>query len=137
MQDYEIVDHTADVSIIVHGEELREVFANAARAMFSLIVDLDAVGETIYREVKVSGDDEEVLLVEWLNELLYLFDAQSIVFKKFEILDLSRTALRAKVYGEEVNPSHHKLKMGIKAATYHMLRVEKCDGFKAQVLFDV
>jgi SHS2 domain-containing protein len=137
VQDFEIIDHTADIGIVAHGESLREVFANAARAMFSLIADLDDVDESISCDVEVSGEDQEVLLVEWLNELIYLFDARNMVFRRFEILDIGRISLKARVYGEKLDLSRHRLKMVIKAATYHILKVERDDGFRAQVLFDV
>ena len=137
MKDFEIVDHTADIGIIAHGADLEEMFVNAARAMFSLIIDLNNIDETTCYNTKASGGDWEDLLVTWLNELLYLFDSQLIIFKRFKITSLTHTQLKAKGYGERADPSRHKLKMGIKAATYHMLKVERDDGFKAQILFDV
>lgn len=137
MMDFEIVDHTADIGIIAHGADLREVFANAACAMFSLITDLSNIDETTSYDIEASGDNREDLLVAWLNELLYIFDTQNIIFKRFEIRDITSTRLEASGYGEKIDPSRHKLKRGIKAATYHTLKVEKDDGFKVQVLFDV
>ena len=136
-QDFDIIDHTADIGIIVHGKDLGETFANAAHAMFSLVADLSNVNESICHEIEASADDIEGLLVEWLNELIYLFDAENIIFKRFEVTDITTTELKANGYGEKLNPSRHRLKMGIKAATYHMLQVEKGDGFTARVIFDV
>jgi SHS2 domain-containing protein len=135
--DFEIIDHTADIGIVVHGGDLTETFANAAYAMFSLIADLSSVDEAICHEVEASADDLEGLLVGWLNELIYLFDVENIIFKRFELTELTGIILKAKCYGEKVDPSRHKLKTGIKAATSHMLKIEKKDGFRAQVLFDI
>ena len=114
-----------------------EAFANAARAMFSLITDLDNVHEILYRDVQVSAPDREILLVAWLNELVYLFDTEQILFKRFDIHDLIDTELKACCYGEKVDKSRHELKIGIKSATYHMLKVENNSQYQVQVLLDI
>ena len=136
-KDFEIVNHTADVGIIAYGADVNQAFANAARALFSLITELDNVEEVLLRDIELTAPDQESLLVEWLNELIYLFDAENIVFKRFDIIRLNNTRLRARSYGEKVDSSKHKLKTGVKAATYHMLRVDKANGCKVQVLFDI
>jgi len=136
-KDFEIIDHTADVGIIAYGADIKQAFANAARAMFSLITELDEVEEIIYRDIELTAPDQESLIVEWLNELIYLFDTENIIFKRFDITRLNSTQLKARSYGEKVNSSKHKLKTGIKAATYHMLRINKGDGCRIQVLFDI
>ncbi len=136
-KDFEIIDHTADIGIIAYGTDISQAFANAARALFSLITELDDVEEVLYRDIELTAPDEESLLVEWLNELIYLFDVENIIFKRFDITRLNNTQLKARSYGEKVDSSKHKLKIGVKAATYHMLKVDKGDGCKVQVLFDI
>ncbi len=136
-EGFEIVDHTADVGIIAYGADLNQAFANAARALFSLITELDDVEEFLHRDIELTAPDEESLLVEWLNELIYLFDTENIVFKRFDVTKLNNTQLKARSYGEKVDSSKHRLKTGVKAATYHMLKVDKGDGYKVQVLFDI
>jgi len=136
-KDFEILDHTADVGIIAYGTDMKQAFANAARGLFSLITELDDVHEVLHRDIKVSAADEESLLVQWLNELIYLFDTENIIFKRFEIIHLNNTLLKARSYGEKVDRTRHKLKTGVKAATYHMLKINKDDGGKVQVLFDI
>ncbi len=134
---FEIVDHTADVGIIAYGASMSQAFANAARAMFSLITELDDVEEVLHHDIELAAPDQESLLVEWLNELIYLFDVDNIIFKRFDITQLNNTQLKARSYGEKVDSSRHKLKTGVKAATYHMLKVDKDGGCKVQVLFDI
>jgi SHS2 domain-containing protein len=134
---FDIIEHTADIGIIAYGESLEEALANAAYAMFSLIADLDNIEETVETDVEATAEDEESLTVRWLNELLYLFDVKGIIFKKFDISELSPNRLKAKAYGEPLDPSRHSLKSGVKAATYHMLKIEKNREFKIQVIFDV
>ncbi|MBE9482105.1 MAG: archease [Chloroflexi bacterium] len=136
-RDFDIIDHTADVGIIAYGADMSQAFVNAARALFSLITELDDVEEVMYRDIELTASDEEILLVEWLNELIYLFDAEGIIFKRFDINELDSKHLKARSYGEKVDSSKHKLKTGVKAATYHMLKVDKDNGCKVQVLFDI
>ena len=137
VKDFETIDHTADIGIIAYGADISQAFANAARALFSLITELDNVEEVLHRDIELTAPDEESLLVEWLNQLIYLFDTENIIFKRFDITRLSNTRLKARSYGEKVDSSKHMLKTGVKAATYHMLQVDKGDGCRVQVLFDI
>ena len=137
-KSFEIINHTADMGIIAYGNNLAEAFANAAIATFSYIVDLDSIQDSLHRDVDISASDQESLLVEWLNELLYIFDVEHIVFNKFEIRKLTQIELQARCFGEKIDLSRHKLKAGIKAATYHMLKIDKDNsGYRARVIFDV
>ena len=136
-KDFDIVDHPADVGIIAYGADVKQAFANAARGLFNLITELDDVKETLYRDIEVTATDKESLLVEWLNELIYRFDTENIIFKRFVITELNDTRLKGRSYGEKVDNSRHELKTGVKAATYHLLKVDKNDGCKVQVLFDI
>ena len=133
----EEIDHTADVGIVAYGADVREAFVNAARGMFSLIAEPGSVKEMGHRDVEVTATDREGLLAAWLNELIYLFDAETMLFCRFDIKELSDTRLEARAYGEPVDGTRHKLKIGIKAATYHMLQVEQSNGSKIRVLFDI
>ncbi len=126
-KDFEIVDHTADVGIVAYGADISQAFANAARALFSLITELDDVEEFLHRDIELVAPDQESLLVEWLNELICLFDTENIVFKRFDITKLNNSQLKARSYGEKVDNSKHRLKTGVKAATHHMLKVDKAE----------
>ncbi len=135
---FEIIDHTADVGIVAYGANLEELFSNAALALFSLIIEPGSIEEKLQRNLKVSSEDRDSLLVNWLNELIYVFDAEHILFCRFDIDSLSENLLRATCYGESFDPTKHKIKIGVKAATYHMLTLEKkTGGYKARVIFDI
>lgn len=134
---YEIIDHTADIGIVAYGMSLKDVFANAAFALFSLMTDLNDVNEEVCLEAEASADNREDLLVEWLNELIYLFEVKNVLLKRFDINELTDTVLRARCHGEKIDPQRHIVARGVKAATYHMLRVDKKDGYRVQVLFDI
>jgi SHS2 domain-containing protein len=135
---FEIMDHTADVGIIAYGTDIEELFCNAALALFSLITELESIQEKVHLSLKVSSDERDSLLVEWLNELIYFFDAKHILFNRFDIESLTQNELKATCHGEAFDPAKHKIKRGVKAATYHMLRLDKNnDGYKAQIILDI
>ena len=135
---FEIIDHTADVGIIAYGADVKDLFSNAALALFSLITELESIEEKLHFDLKVSSEDRDSLLVEWLNEFIYLFDVEHILFNRFDIESLTHNQLKAVCYGETFDPVKHKIKMGIKAATYHMLKLDKNGGgYKAQIIFDI
>ncbi|OGN87853.1 MAG: hypothetical protein A2158_08350, partial [Chloroflexi bacterium RBG_13_46_14] len=120
---FEILDHTADIGIIAYGEDLKKAFENAASGMFSLITDLTGIVNDQTRKIDIGSPDRESLLVSWLNELIYLFDVENLIFGKFDIIYLDDNALSAIAYGEKVDLSRHEIRTGIKAATYHMLKI--------------
>ena len=136
IKKFEFIEHTADVGLIAYGETLAEAFANAAYGMFSIIAELDAVQEIESRRVEIIEEDLEGLLFEWLNSLIYLFDVEMILFKRFDIIDLDGCRLKAVCHGEKYDPSRHQLKTGVKSATYHMLEVDG-DRNQVQVIFDI
>ena len=135
---FEVIEHTADVGIAAYGADLKEAFASAAYALFSLMTDIEGVGDSARHDVEVTADNREELLVAWLNELIYLFEVNDVLFSRFDIAELGETRLKAACYGERVDPERHRMKAGVKAATYHMLQVEEeDDGCRVQVLFDI
>ena len=138
MKRFDLLEHTADAGIIAYGADLREAFSNAAYGMFCLMADLEQVREETSRRVRVEASDREGLVVAWLNELLYLCDADRLIFRRFDILALAGSSLEAEAWGEEVDASRHGLKSGVKAATYHMLQVLEGPGrCSIRVIFDV
>jgi len=137
-KEFEFIDHTADIGIVAYGTDMKHVFANAARGLFSIIIELDSVAIKKKLDIQVTAPDREALLINWLNELIYLFETKEMLFNRFDINYLTDTRLRATGYGEKINLAKHELKTQVKAATYHMLKIEKNEGgWKAQVIFDV
>lgn len=128
------LDHPSDVGIIAYGKTSQEIFENAAYGMFSTMAELDAVDKKIPVQVKVTGEDLESLLINWLNELIFDEDAKKLLLKEFDIKKLSPTALEAVVWGEKIDPSRHLLYRPIKAATYNQLQIKEN---QATIVFDV
>jgi len=138
IKGYRLIAHTADVGIEARGAGLPELFANAARCLFHVITDLGHIRLREIRDVEVSAPDREALLVAWLNEFLYLFDAENLVFRRFEVTELSETRIVARVHGERVDPERHPMKTGVKSATYHELKVwQDQRGYVARVILDI
>ena len=138
MIPFEPLEHTADIGLRSYGKTLKEAFENAARGMFSLMTDVAKVEKKKRREVEVRSEDAEGLLVEWLNELIFVFETELAVFKDFEIRDWDeKSYLKASAYGEDIDLKRHEFELQIKACTYHMLEISKNDLWKCQVIFDV
>ncbi len=134
---FEIFEHRADVGIRGIGSTLKEAFEDAARAMFSVMVDLDTVRPEETFEIEVSASDDEALFVEWLNELLSLADLNGVVFSKFEA-EISGSRLKGRAAGEKWDMERHEPKTEVKAATYSSLSVKNKNGsYIAQCIVDV
>ena len=134
---FEFIDHTADVGIVATGRDLREAFAQAATGLFDFMADLSCVLEAEEREVAVTAPDRDALLVAWLNELLFICEVEHRYFRRFDIYEINDTGLKARCYGEGFDPARHRLKSGVKSATYHMLSVEEGEPARVQVVLDV
>ena len=135
---FEVIEHTADIGVIVYGADIEQLFSNAAYALFSLIAEPESITERLHRYTSVTADNNENLLVAWLNELIYFFDAEHLLFNRFQINNLKNNQLMAICYGEAIDPLKHRLKRYVKAATYHKLQIDGCaSGYKVQIIFDI
>ncbi len=135
---YEFFEHTADLGLRSRAPDLDTLFAEAAQALFAAIVeDLATVRPSQRVDVRLSGDEREYLLFDWLKELLYRFDAEHLLFGRFEVR-VTETGLTGTAWGERLDRSRHELAHEVKAITYHGLRVEKtADGWLAEVIVDI
>jgi SHS2 domain-containing protein len=134
---FEVIEHTADIGIIARGSDLPALFSNAASGMLSLLIEADTLRQDVTREVSLEAGDMETLLVQWLNELLYIIYTEKLALFKFDIL-IKGKGLFACCVGQEIELSSHMFKREIKAATYHDLRIVEQDGeYSAQIIFDI
>ncbi|HEX9134381.1 MAG TPA: archease, partial [Ktedonobacteraceae bacterium] len=97
---YEVFEHTADIGLHAYGSTLSELFIHAAQGMESLMIPPEQVRIQVSREVEVDGHDSVSLLIAWLNELIFLFDTEYLIFCQFEIESLTETHLRGRASGE-------------------------------------
>ena len=138
MGNYEIVEHTADVGVVATGQTLGEALSFVAMGMFSIIVDPGGVEATRRVRVSLSSTDAHALVVDWLNELLYRFEADGFVPKECRVeVDDRGTALQADCWGDDYDPERHRLGTEVKAATYHRLDICHNDQWQVRVVLDV
>jgi SHS2 domain-containing protein len=135
---YDLVEVTADVAIKARGHSLPELFANAAWGLMDLICDSATVSDSGSWDVHVESADPEGLMVDFLTELLVLFETEGVLLSSLEtqVEGGPPYSLRATVHGEIYDPSRHELLHDIKAVTYHTLEVRPEEGW-ARVLFDI
>ena len=135
---YEIIDHTADLGIVVKGGNIKELFVNAANAMNDLMVKADVREKGAKRKLIVEGEDFPDLMVRWLSEILYLFDGERIMVGAIEIGSINPTRLQSTLSGISLKKCRHEILREIKAVTYHQIAVEEtAEGWEARVIFDI
>lgn len=139
---YETFEHTADVGLRARAANLDTLFAEAARAMFSVMAgDLDAVRPLEEVAVQLEPDDLDALLRNWLGELLYIFHVRKLLLSEFTVhIDNSNgnASLHGTARGEPLDAARHKADVEIKAATWHELKVQRtADGWLAEVIVDI
>lgn len=137
-QPFRILEHTADIGFEAFGATRQEVFANAALALMNLIVDLEAIAPQERKPLRAEASDMPSLLVNWLSEILYLFDAEGWLFHGFDFGELTERSLAATARGEKFDRRKHQVKLLVKAVTYHQLDLrETAEGWRAQVYVDI
>jgi SHS2 domain-containing protein len=134
---FEIFDHTADVGVRAWGPDLPTTFAQAARGVSSLLVPLDTIREATTRELSVAAGDPESLLVAWLDELLFVFETEGLIFARFDVALPTPTTLTATAHGEPFDPARHRGGVVVKAATYHQIAVDAGPPARVQVILDI
>jgi SHS2 domain-containing protein len=135
---YTVFEHTADVGIEVTADSREDLFVHSALAMMDIMFDSIPVGTSETRLVMVVGDKSEELLIAWLNELLYIYCVERLVFTGFSDIKLTASTFMVRARGERVDPDKHKVETEIKAATYHGFSIERDgDKLKARIIFDV
>jgi SHS2 domain-containing protein len=119
------------------GPDLPTTFAQAARGVSSLLVPLDTIREATTRELSVAAGDPESLLVAWLDELLFVFETEGLIFARFDVALPTPTTLTATAHGEPFDPARHRGGVVVKAATYHQIAVDAGPPARVQVILDI
>lgn len=134
---WEHFPHEADVGVRGIGATKSEAFAEAAAAMTAVSVDPARVRPDERIAISCAAPDDELLLVDWLNALLYEMAARRMVFGQFEV-ELRGGTLIAAAWGERVDVARHEPAVEVKGATYTALKVVPSDGgWIAQCVVDV
>ena len=139
--DFEYFDHTADIGVKAYGDTLPSVFENAAKGLIVIIYEVvkesnDIVSRDI--ELSVSEDNQEQLLIDWLNEVLFILETEGFIPTNFTVSDLTENTLKATISGSPLDPNIHRYKTEVKSTTYHMLEIgRENDKYFATILFDI
>jgi SHS2 domain-containing protein len=135
---YRVFDHTADLGVEISAATIEELYAAVGFALFDLLTDLSKVRAGIAREIVVAGEEPADLLVNFLREILYLWNGERFLIKTCSIREATPQRLKALLRGETFDPDRHRMKQEIKAVTYHQASVrETAKGVIAKVVFDV
>lgn len=139
MPKFKFIDiTTADVAFEAYGKDLNELFANAALAMFEVMVNTKQISPEIDRKVEVEGSDLESLMFNWLNNLLIFVDSENLAFSQFDVnVDEKNFKLKAICKGEVMNKNKHETRTHVKACTYHKMEIKRNKVWRARVILDI
>ncbi|MFH1592989.1 MAG: archease [Candidatus Woesearchaeota archaeon] len=135
------LEHTADILFTINANTFSELCKGAATTTFESMANLKKVSPKITKKIKLKNKDYEKLLFDFIGELIYLKDAEYLLFSKFKIQikkDKDSYVLNSEVLGEKINPKKHELKVDVKAITLHEFYVKKIkDQWKARIILDI
>ena len=135
---YRVLNRSSDLVIKVFGKTQAELFANSAFALFDLLVDMEKVEVRDSLQLEVEGGDRDDLMVNWVRELLYLFQGSDYLVKEVRLQEIKENYVRGEVKGEKFDPDRHEIRREIRAVAYHQSRMEKTgDQWMAQLIFEL
>ena len=130
-------EHEADIGIRGFGESPAEAFEQCAVAMMAIITDLSLINEKEQLEISCEESDPELLLVDWLNAIIYEIATRKMLFGRFEVT-IKDGLLKGRVWGEPIDIERHHPAVEVKGATYTELSLYQADGrWIAQCVVDV
>ncbi len=140
---YSITDHPSDIGIKAWGTTPEQLFTNAAEGLYAVMTDPESIKAQKRIDLSIKEDctcGYEEAMVSWLEELIFWFETEKLLLRSFRIKKLEtgkNINIEAEAWGENMDKNRHKIRVAIKAVTYHGLRVGKNKEWNAQVLFDV
>lgn len=135
---YRVLNRSSDLLIKVFGKTQGELFANSAFALFDLLADMEKVEVRDSLQLEVEGADRDDLMVNWVRELLYLFQGNDYLVKEVRLHEIKENYVRGEVKGEKFDPDRHEIRREVRAVAYHQSRMEKTgDQWMAQLIFEL
>ena len=135
---FEILEHTADIGVRARGPSLAALFENAAAGLLDVSFDPAAVTPRESRPLAAQAADRETLLLNWLQEVVWLVDGEGWLPNRVEVREISETRVTGLARGEPRDPSRHAMRVIVKAVTYHLLSVrEERGAWVAEVYLDI
>ena len=135
---YRLMTRQSELAVRVVGNSQADLFANSAFALFDVMTDLEKIEVKERLPLEVEGADRDDLMVNWMRELLYLYQGSGYLLKEFQIREVKDTLVKADVCGEKIDPDRHDMKTEVAAVAYHQSRMEKTGNqWTAQLIFEV
>ena len=135
---YRLMTRQSELAVRVVGNSQADLFANSAFALFDVMTDVEKIELKERVPLEVEGADRDDLMVNWMRELLYLYQGSGYLLKEFQIHEVKDTFVKAEVCGEKIDPDRHDIKKEITAVAYHQSRMEKTGNqWTAQLIFEM
>jgi SHS2 domain-containing protein len=135
---YRLTTRQSELAVRVAGHSQADLFANSAFALFDVMTDVDKVDIKERMALEVEGTDRDDLMVNWMRELLYLYQGSGYLLREFDIREAKDTRVKAEVCGEKIDPDRHEIRKEIHGIAYHQSRMQKTgDQWTAQLTFEI
>ena len=135
---YRLTTRQSELAVKVVGSSQADLFANSAYALFDVMTDVEKIEIKERLPLEVEGVDRDDLMVNWMRELLYLYQGSGYLLKEFQIHEVKDTIVKADVCGEKIDPDRHEIKKEIGAVAYHQSRMAKTGNqWTAQLILEV
>ncbi len=135
---YRTVNRPSELLVKVSGKTQAELFANSAFALFDLMTDVEKIELKENLPLEVEGVDRDDLMVNWMRELLYLFQGSGYLLREFQVHEVKEDYVRGEVGGEKYDPDRHEIQRDIRSIAFQQSRIEKTgDQWIAQVIFEL
>ena len=137
-KNYRITTHQNELAVRIVGNSQADLFANSGLALFDVMSDIDKIEAAERLSLEVEGSDRDDLMVNWIRELLYLYQGSGYLLKEFKINEVKDTSVKAEVAGEKSDPDRHEIKQESAAVAFHKSRMQKTGNrWIAQVIFEI
>src|SRR5437016_3951803 len=136
--EFELLEHTSDIGVLARGDSRKEALIAASQGLVSILVDPANFKPLEERFFKATGSDEAAQIVNWMNEILFFFDTEGMVFVEFEIESWNMDEVVGHARGERFDIDRHEFRTAVKAATYHQFESHQTsEGWEIRVFVDV
>jgi SHS2 domain-containing protein len=135
---YKTFNRSSELAVKISGASQAELFSNSGFALFDIMTQIDKVGDNDHLTLEVEGTDRDDLMVNWMRELLYLYQASSFLLKEVVVQEVKDTYIRGEVRGEKFDPDRHEIQREIRAVSPQQGRMEKTGNqWTAQVILEL
>jgi len=136
--EFQLLEHPSDIGILARGTSREEALIEVSKGMTSIMTDPARIRSAEERVFHVTGSDDASQVINWLNEILFYFDSEGLIFADFAVDAWTSQAIDGRAKGEHVEAARHELRTAVKAATYHQFELkETANGWELRVFLDI